>query len=40
MKRMINTLYIICLTIAFSLVMCYVLSQKDVSDIPYIYLDF
>ena len=37
MKKGINILSVLGITIVFTIVICYILSQNNVADIPYIY---
>lgn len=39
-NKIVLYVMLITLTIVFSAVICYILSQNDVPDIPYIYLEF
>ncbi len=40
MKKTIKVIYILVITIVFIAVICYLLAQQSIEEIPYIYLEF
>ncbi len=40
MKKTTKVIYILVISIVFIAVICYILSQKNIEEIPYLYLEF